>query len=114
MDNSGMIVLMFLPAEQQYVFARLHAIWTLPCCDKLWKLALVTFFKTIKTPEQSIIGQRLVREDRDSGFIQLEWIKRRAYMSSCFERGFEDDYYITDTINDSDMYLRLQNLNSCI
>jgi hypothetical protein len=76
----------------------------------------VTFFRTIFKPEESITGQRVVREDLDenSHFVDLRTVVRRAFMSSCFEVGFERDYYICDTMKCSDMFLRLRNIEPCI
>jgi hypothetical protein len=56
------------------VFARVHRIFQFLAAEQVWKVALVTLFRTLQSPSASRTGMRLVREDLDSSFIEVSWI----------------------------------------
>lgn len=101
--------------DGQHIFARLQLIFSCMTSPRQWNLALVTLFKTIETPDQSVIGMREIKEDRDTSLIELDWIVRSVYISPTFDR--ERHYFVNDLVDAdcaADVFLRLHSLRSCI
>jgi hypothetical protein len=45
----------------------------------------------------------------------VSWIKRRVFISTVNEVGFERDFWVNDLIaHDADMFLRLRKLENCL
>ena len=104
-----------------HVFARIHLFFQCQACGKTWNIALVTLFKTLESPDDSRIRLRLVREDVDSSFLDVNWIIRRVFLCKLYGsvhewvNASERDFWVNDLIaNDADMYLRLQGIEPCM
>lgn len=101
--------------DSSHMFVRLQALFTCHAANQLWKLALVTQFKTIQDPEQSITGMRRVCDSTQSSIIQTDWIVRSIHVASTFDFENDNQFFVNDLVdsdNASDVYLRLLNLTS--
>jgi len=104
------VVLVTLP-DGNYVFARLQLAFTCTAFDREWQTALVTLFKTAIRPADSRIGMRKILEDRESAFININWIQWSVYAVPDFNDHSGKFFTIIDVV-DPDMYLRLDNLDT--
>jgi len=98
----------------RFVFARIRFMFSCTALHKQWDLALATLFATVISPSRHPTGQRVVREDSDSIFIDVDWIVRSAFLASASLVSHPNDYFVCDTV-DSDMYWRLREISEqCI
>jgi hypothetical protein len=104
------VILVTLP-DGRHVFARLHLVFSCTAFDREWRAALVTLFRTVITPANSRIGMRKILEDKESAFIDVSWIQRSVYAVPDFNDDLGRFFTIIDVV-DSDMFLRLHNLNT--